>query len=218
MIRVEDVSDVTRPSRATARPPSSRRTHEHAARTPVIVSISRRASRGARPFGRARGSRLRSPPRPSARRTGNARWRSPSVLTPARRHSRPRARRARSPTLRRAPRARREALRACGARPGGDPGPIDRCLQLTIRFSRRTPTRHGTLRVDSPRRGSPRFTPMGSLRRAGDRPRGVLFLATVSPCVPLTLRRCAGSPAERCRVHRLGPQVARGDLGSYPRA
>lgn len=80
MIRVEDVSDVTRPSRATARPPSSRRTHERAARTSVIVSISRRASRGARPFGRARGSRLRSPPRPWARRTGNAPRRSPSVL------------------------------------------------------------------------------------------------------------------------------------------
>lgn len=142
-----------------------------------------------------RGSRLRSLSHPFGARPGQppSQGRCPALAF-AQRHSRQRARRARSPSSRvctaealgtRSLPSLCSGLR--GAQPGGDPGPFDRCLQLTdsifnmiARLSRHTPRR--TSPRDTGALGSRRSS---SLRRAG---RGrVEAFSSSRPSVPAYL-------------------------------
>jgi hypothetical protein len=151
--------------------PSARKAHPSvAARTSVIVSISRRAraSTHRRSDDGCCWPRLRSPP-PLPRLTVRSRSRAIDRAVSERRHS------LRSPDeLGPLPLAGRRRLplgrsSTRGAHARGDPGPFDRCLQLTIRFSKndRPVSRHTPQRTSPRVAGAIGVTPMGSLRRAG---------------------------------------------------
>lgn len=102
---------------------------------------------------------------------------------------------------------------------------IDRCLQPTIPISKNghpsvsRPTSRDAASRCTPRRiptrpGSPRSTPMGSLRRAGLASPAACSAASASTSVPLTPRRWAGS---RQSTRRRPPASARQSRRTCPR-
>jgi len=107
-----------------------------------------------------------------------------------------------------------------GARPADDPGPFDRCLQLTIVFSKNDcpSSRH------TPHRISPRGAGALGTRRAarfGGPVRTCGACSSPSPRtgVPLTPRRFAGFPGRALCVRQRRPADRLSTIpGSYPRA
>lgn len=95
-----------------------------------------------------------------------------------------------------------------GAGPGGDPGPIDRCLLLTDSVFRDDSPSLDERRIAFPTRcGSPRFTPPWLTSAIRPTCRSVFFSERRPAGVPLMPRRPAGFPGGAC-VHRRRPAIA----------
>lgn len=120
-----------------------------------------------------------------------------------------------------------------GAQADGDPGPFDRCLQLTDSVfkmialsSRHTPhrtshaAREPSVHADGLASASrPTSTERFILRDLRRSPRSVLFSATFVSGVPLTSRRFAGFPGGTQASTGVGPpDAAMASFGSNPRA
>lgn len=94
-----------------------------------------------------------------------------------------------------------------GARPDGDPGPFDRCLQLTdsvFKNDRPHVSAHSASHVPT-RHGSHRFTPMISLRRAGCRSTERFLLRNRRYRRTSDTSSLRGLPQWNASVHRVGP-------------
>jgi hypothetical protein len=110
-----------------------------------------------------------------------------------------------------------------GARPGGDPGPFDRCLLLTDsvlkELSEMLPKSRCTPQHIPTRWGSSRFTPSEPASASRRAVRSVVFSGFRRAGVPLMPRRPAGTPGGAASTG-VGPRscaLRRSDLGSSRR-